>query len=218
MLDKISNISSGSEYGKSVKTSSFNNFLGAVYNKKVDAHDSVNISPALQYLNLVNWKLKEFKHVENEKIYLDFIVSDIEFQTTIELPNLSGLSKLDYRVVKEKKGNNWRSKTFIELVSKLDKIQYDETPSLINFSALNILLQRIFDLNIFRELTAEDKYIIEELLADIKYGIKNEFESMNGFLFTFIDKLTGLKIIRNELQSDKTDPIIIKKIKVLNAE
>ena len=218
MLDKISNISAGSEYSRSAKSNSFNGIIGAAYNKKVDAHDSVNISPALKYLTEVNWKLKEFKHVINEKLYLTFLVSDIEFQTTIDLVNLSGLASLEYRVIKEKKGNNWKSRTYMDLAAALDKIQYDENPFLINFSALNVLFQRIFDLNVFNEITQNDRYMIEELLRDIKFGINDEFNYLNSFLFTFIDKLIGIKIVNNKEAYENSEPIIIKKIKVLNAE
>ena len=63
MLDKISNISAGSEYGRSANTGSFNGLIGGAYNKKIGSHDSVNISPALKLLNQVNWKLKDFKHI-----------------------------------------------------------------------------------------------------------------------------------------------------------
>lgn len=218
MLEKISNISSGSEYSKSVKTKTFGNALGAAYNKKVDSHDSVNISPALQYLNQINWRLKELKHGTDEKIFIDYIISDIEFQTTIELPNISALSSLAFKVIKDRNGNNWKSRTVIDIVSRLDDIAYNESPSLINFSALNIFFQRIFDMNIYRELSSEDEFLINELVSDLKYGMKNEFEHMNGYLFTFIDKLTGMQMRKGDGKSDLTEQITIKKIKVLNAE
>ncbi len=218
MLDKISNISAGSGYSTSAKSNSFSGLIGAVYNKKIDSHDSVNISPALKFLNLVNWKLKEFKHVINDKLFLAFLVSDIEFQISIDLLNFTNLFRLDYRVIKERKGDNWNTRTIMDLESVLSTIQYYEEPFLINFSALNVLFLRIFDSNIFAEITEKDRYYTEELMRDIKFGIKEEFGFLNSFLFTFIEKLTGLKNVNRLEINEGIEPIIIKKIKVLNAE
>ena len=218
MLDKISNISAGSGYSASAKSNSFNGLIGAVYNKKIGPHDSVNISPALKFLNLVNWKLKEFKHVINDKLFLAFLVSDIEFQISIDLLNFTNLFRLDYRVIKERKGDNWKSRTIMDLESVLGTIQYYEEPFLINFSALNVLFQRTFDANIYTEITENDRYLTEELMRDIKFGIKDEFGVLNSFLFTFIEKLTGLKNVNGLKINEDIEPVTIKKIKVLNAE
>ncbi len=218
MLDKISNISAGSEFSRSVKTGSFNGLIGATYNKKINSHDSVNISPALKFLNQVNWRLKDFKHIVNEKLSLTFLVSDIEFQTTLNLVNLQNIVSVEYRIIKERRGKNWNSNTYLDLISVLDKIQYDEEPFLINFSALNVLFQRIFDINVFNEITQKDKFLIQDLLKDIMFGINEEFNSLNSFLFTFVDKLTGVKIVKREEVNDDAESIIIQKIKVLNAE
>ncbi len=218
MLDKISNISAGSEYGRSVNTGSFNGLIGGVYNKKIGSHDSVNISPALKFLNQVNWKLKDFKHVVNEKLSLSFLVSDLEFQTTIDLVNILNINSVEYRIIKERKGTNWKSRTYLDIVSIPDKIKYSEEPYLINFSALNLLFQRIFDINVFNEITDKDRFLIEELLRDIKFGINDEFNYLNSFLFTFVDKLTGIKIVKREEVNGNAELNYIKKIKVLNAE
>jgi hypothetical protein len=218
MLEKINNISAGSEYGKSTKVNSFNGTFAANYTKKVDSHDSVDISPAMQYLNHINWRLKELKHVVNEKILIVFVVSEIEFQTTISLTDFNNIKFLDYRIVKEKKGENWRSKIFVELTSSIGKIWYDMEPKIINLSGLNVFLQRIFDANIYREISGDEKYLIDDLIADILPGIKNEFDFINNYLFNFVDKLTSLKLNDNRnISFNNNEPIAINKIKVLNA-
>ena len=218
MLEKINNISAGSEYGKSTKVNSFSGTLTASYTKKVDSHDSVDISPAMQYLNHINWRLKELKHIVNEKIFIVFVVSEIEFQTSLSLIDFNNLKFLDYKIVKEKKGENWRSKIFVELTSSVDKIWYDFEPKIINLSGLNVFLQRIFDANIYREINGDEKYLINDLIADILPGIKNEFDFLNNFLFNFVEKLTGIKLNENRnINFNNKEPIAINKIKVLNA-
>ncbi len=217
MLDKINNISASNEYGRTGNSNSFSNVLNSVYNKKADAYDSVNISPAMLYLTQIGWRLKEFKHTVNEKIYIVFVASDIEFQTTIDLTEFNNITKLDYRIVKEKNGDNWRSKIFLEITSFIEKIKYDMEPRIINFSGLNVFLHRIFDKNIYHEVTDEDTYLINDLLANTLPGIINEFEAMNNFLFIFVEKLTGIKLNFNKNDNyENKEPISIKRIKVLN--
>jgi hypothetical protein len=219
MLNKIDNISPGSEYSKANKPSGFSGNLAAGYVHQSYVHDSVNISPALQYLNLVGWKLKEFKHIAKEKLFLDFILSDIEFQTTIDLVSIEKADALYYHVIKEDSEHYYKSKIISDLAVRIDNIQYDEEPTLINLSALNVFFQRIFKQRIYRELTQNDKYILDELVSGISSGIKEEFEYLNNQLFIFLEKLEGIKIDNKEPNSSDTNEIVtIKSIRLINAQ
>ena len=219
MLDKITNVSAGSGYNKAAKTANFSSVLSTAYSRRIDLHDSVDISPALQFLNQVSWRLKEFKHIANEKLFLDFIVSNIEFQTSIDLLNINAISSVNYFVLKEKIEERSRKKIITDISVRVGKINYDEVPALINFSALNIFFQRAFDSNVLRELTKDDKYILDGLLEGIFHGIRNEFDHLNNHLFVFFDKLTGNRIVNKErINNGYEEPVVIKKIKILNAE
>ena len=171
------------------------------------------------YLNQINWRLKEFKHTSNEKIFISFVVSQIEFKTSIEINNLDSLSGLNYSVSKHGEGMGKRSEAIGDLYVRLDKISYTEEPRLINFSALNIFFQRIFSLNLHTELTRNDSKVINDLMDGIAGGIKNEFDYLNNFLFIFLDKLNGIRASRKELPpAGEDNAVVIKKIKMLHAE
>ncbi len=218
MLNKIDNISAGSEYSKSARPSGFGINAASAYNRRADIHDSVNISPALQFLNQVNWRLKEFKHSANEKLFLDFIVSSIEFRTTIDLVNINLLGSLDYNLIKEGSPAVSTSKIYSDLSSAIGEINYDTVPVLINFSALNVFFGRVFDMHIYRELTRSDSYIFEELLNGIGNGIRNEFDQLNSQVFIFLDKLINIKKeSRSSGEADFDKVITIKSVKVINA-
>ncbi len=219
MLDKINNISAGSDFTKAVHTSSFGSILSSSYTHKVDAHDFADISPAFKFLNSINWKLKEFKHVENEKLFLGFIISDIEFHTAISLVNFEKIDMLGFNISKENKEGNKSAKIITDLSVKVDGINYNREPSLINFSAFNVFFQRIFDLNVYREITREDKYLMDMLLEGIFFGIKEEFHHLNNLIFIFVDKLTGQRVSKKENKRDNYgESVVFKKFKVLNVE
>ncbi len=219
MLNKIDNISAGSEYGKAGKSPGYIGNFASAYTHRVDYHDSVNISPALQFLNQVHWRLKEFKHVANEKLLLCFLVSDIEFQTTIDLINLDQLKFLNYHLIKEFNSNDESKKIISDLSVKISDIHYDKEPMLINFSALNVFLQKILELRINRELTRSDKFVFDDLVKGLTTGMKTEFFQLNNQIFIFVDKLVGIKInIKEKGDSDFNETIIFKSIKVSDAK
>ena len=219
MLNKINNISAGSEYSKSSRQAAFNGSIAAGYSRRADMYDSVDISPALQFLNNVKWRLKEFKHSANEKLFLDFIISDIEFQTTLDLVNITSLTELNYNLIKNENSEIQSGKIFTDLASKLGEIRYDKQPELINFSATNVFFSRVLDLRIYRELNSADAYVINELVRGITNGIKNEFDLLNNQIFIFLDKLINVKVeSHNKAMADFNEAITIKSIKVLNAK
>jgi hypothetical protein len=219
MLEKINNISTKSDYSKAVRTSNFGAILGSTYTRKVDSHDSVDISPAFKFMNSVNWKLKEFKHVVDEKLLLGFILSEIEFHTTIDLVNLEKISLINYSVIKENKKDNPSRKIITDLSVKVNRINYSQDPVLINFSSLNVFFQRIFNLNIYREISREEKYFFDDLLEGIFFGIQEEFIHLNSHVLIFLDKLTGQRVGKKESsQKDYGETVVIKKFKVINVE
>lgn len=219
MLNKIDNISPGSEYSKASRPSGFAGGIASAYVRQSYVHDSVDISPALQFLNVVRWRLKAFKHVAKEKLFLDFILSDIEFQTTIDLVSIERADELNYHIIKEGNESNFNNKIISDLSVKIENIQYDNEPVLKNLSALNVFFQRVFIQRIYRELTPNDKYIIDEMVSGISTGMKDEFEYLNNQLFIFLEKLEGIKIDKRDRRSvDFADALTFKSIRLINAQ
>lgn len=219
MLNKIDNISPGSEYSKASRPSGFTGNLASAYVRQSYVHDSVNISPALQFLNLVRWRLKEFKHIAKEKLFLDFMLSDIEFQTTIDLVTIERANDLSYHIIKEGNETNYNSKIISDMLVKIENIQYDKEPELINLSALNVFFQRVFNQRIYRELTQSDKYIIDELVNGISTGMKDEFEYLNNQLFIFLEKLEGIRVDKKDRKEINQNEIItVNSIRLINVQ
>jgi len=219
MLEKINNISTKSDYSHGGHGSNFGTFLGSAYTRKVVQHDSADISPAFKFLNSVRWKLKEFRYITGEKLFLGFILSDIEFNTVIDLLNFEGINVLNYNVIKEIKEGNPNKKIIADLSVKVENINYFEEPVLINFSALNIFFQRVFNLDINREISREEKYFFDELLEGIFYGIQEEFILLNSHILIFLDKLSGQRITKREdSKKDYGETLVIKKFRVVNVE
>jgi hypothetical protein len=219
MLNKIDNISPGSEYSKASRPLGFSANLASAYVRQSFIHDSVNISPALQFLNLVHWRLKEFKHIAKEKLFLNFILSDIEFQTTIDLVSIEGADDINYHIIKEGKESDFNNNIVSNLSVKIQNVQYDKEEVLINLSALNVFFQRFFNQRIYRELTQSDKYIIDELMSGISTGVNEELKYVNNHLFIFLEKLEDIRIDKKDRKNiNQSEIVTVKSIKILNAQ
>lgn len=219
MLDKINKISTGSGFSKSQATPMYNAAVGSAYHHGLDRHDSAEISPAFKYMFQVHWRLIDFKFHDGDKLFLDFIVSGIEFKTTVDLRNQSKISSFNYHLYKEGTSGSSRKKIIADVTSKIEWINYDQAPGLINFSALNTFFNRIFEQKIYQGLTntREDKYFFDDLLDGIVQGIRNEFSSLNNQVLILFDKLAGKKMPSNlSTADDYIEPVIINNVKIID--
>ncbi len=215
ILNKIDNISARSDYNNASKATNSGNLLNVNFARRLDMHDKVDFSPSLRYVNKINWKLKEFKHVVNEKIYLDFVVSNLEFQTTIDLANFSNLELLNYLVMKETDNYKTKKKIITDISSYIGKTNYNQETVYIKFLSLNLFFQRVEDSNLSGDLIGRDKFAVDNFVNDIINGIMKEFDLLNNQIFIFIDKLAKLKLgIAEKNTNNKSDLLVIKKINV----
>lgn len=218
MLDKIKNIESGSDYrGAGSQFLLKKNPYQRHYSRAAEVQDSVNISPALLFLNQINWKLKDFKHEANERMFIDFIVSNIEFQTNIEIVSLNSLHTLNYNIIKENKRQN-NEKILAQLSVRLDGVDYERNDLIVDFNTMHVFLERLFRLNIQTELNMGDSMALKNLLDGLMTGLKDELDHVNSLLFIFFDKLTGIKLKNEDRLENMPEPVSIKRIKLINAK
>lgn len=215
ILNKIDNISAGSDYNKASKAANSGNLLNINFARRLDLHDKVDFSPSLKYVNQINWKLKEFKHVVNDKLFLDFVVSNLEFQTTIDLANYGKLELLNYLVIKEIDSKKPKKKIITDISSYVGRTNYNQDPLFIKFLSLNLFFQRVEDSNLSGDITIRDKFVLDDFVNDIINGIMKEFDLLNNQIFIFIDKLANLKLsVAEKNKNNHGDLLVIKKINV----
>ncbi|MHB8578533.1 MAG: hypothetical protein ACYDA4_01570 [Ignavibacteriaceae bacterium] len=215
ILNKIDNISAGSDYNKASKAANSGNLLNINFARHLDLHDKVDFSPSLKYVNQINWKLKEFKHLVNDKLFLDFIVSNLEFQTTIDLANFQNLELLDYLVIKEIDNLKPKKKIITDISTYIGRTNYNQESLFIKFLSLNLFFQRMEDSNLTGDITVRDKFVLDNFVNDIINGIMKEFDLLNNQIFIFIDKLANLKLgVTEKSKKNHGDLLVIKKINI----
>jgi hypothetical protein len=217
MLEKIINITPGSEFKNSSKSPELLRYAHASKSPYFSINDSVNFSPAIQYLKTIEWQLKELSKTANEKLLITFCISELEFRVVVDLSALSKLSFITYEI-KRKRSASVAGQTLIVLTSIISEVLYDENNVSLHLNALNKLLDRFEKLNITDELNGIDIETLSYLAEDISVHLQTEFEYINKFLLVFIEKLTGKKINTGTKSFHKNEQsIIIEKMKLINA-
>jgi hypothetical protein len=192
MLSKIINIHAGSDF----KHSGSKGFYSQYENFKHESsnpHDSVVLSPAVQFIKLINWKLKELSFFSKEKLFISFQISEFEFHTIIDYAEIKNNALLEFNIIKEfsDKGKEKLVAGFFYFLSKSDNEPHSISADL---DEMRILFSRMEDLNIKNELSREDCELLNSLFDGIYEGITKTFKIISDNLFTFIERLTELKI------------------------
>ena len=216
MLNKIINISAGSDFKKSNGSGNQNKFLRRNPYSSFQFHDSIIFSPALQYLTNIQWRLKEISHLSKGKLAISFITSDIEFQTVVDLPNIDSLKTLDYKVIKENSQADDDDPMLVEVEVRIEGINEEVLPQAVTLDKLENLFKRLFAFKIENQLNKTNSVMLTELIGDLLEDLKKEFDHVNNHLFNFIEKLTESKISAN-IRTDLKDvePIKINLIRSL---
>ena len=217
MLEKIIHIAPGSEFRNSTKSPELLKYIKGDRSNIFNINDSVNFSPAIQFLTRIEWQLKELSKTANEKLLITFCISELEFRVVIDLSILNKLTFITYEIQRDS-SKSGDARTLIVLTSILNEILYDENNVFLELVALNRLFDRFEQLNINNELNGSDTETMSYLTENLSIQLQTEFEYINKFLFVFIEKLTDKKInagIKNNTSNELM--IILEKMKLINA-
>jgi hypothetical protein len=215
MLDKILNITPGSDFNQSpVKKGKADFFLSRV-SAHSDVHDSLSYSPAWRYITQLNWRINGAKLLKDNKFYISFIVAETEFNTLLDLNDLSSSSVFVYDITRKKIVNNTETGVLIEMEKKTYSVA--DAGVIYELKNLNRLFERVWNLDLKHELNDKEMYL-NALLEDNLNGISAEINFITVSLVSFVEKLLNKTFSHALLQGQKTvQELNIKKIKSLNA-
>ncbi len=219
MLNKIINISAGSDFNKSSGSGSQNRFLRRNAYSTFQFHDSIIFSPALQYLTNIHWHLKEISHITKGKLSISFIADNIEFQTVVDLPNIDSMKSIDYKIIKDNPDDSLGNQMLVEVDVRVEGISEETLPHAVTLHTIEKLFNKLFVLKIENQLIRTNSVMLTELIGDLLEDLKTEFDQVNNHLFNFIEKLTESKISTgNRTDLKGIEPLKINLIRSLKNE
>lgn len=214
MLDKILNITPGSEYNNSPAKKRLWGFSNSKTLSNHDSNDSVSFSSAWKFLRNLNWNLSNLKLHADENFELHFFVKNIEFRIRVDF---NELYRKPFQLSILQKRNFSESAKQISVTVEKDVRNYSNELHIPEFKAIETFLNRIWNLQISNELS-DDEFNLNDLLDEIF----DEADEEINFLIQSVIKL-GEKLFYKSYpiipkKKDELSSLKVKRIKITDAE
>ncbi len=208
MLNRIRNIEPGSDYKKAGKFKGFGDSDKIISHTNFNISDSKDLSPALEFLAKINWKLINLKFKSKKSISLTLKFARYEISTVIDLLELSNLENFVYEISTQSFLEG-KSRTYLaKFKSNFTHTSGITDLSNADLSPLDTLFERYRSLRFNTELKQSDKLFMNNLLTDIQKELEELFDYINKIFLTFISKLTQLPRIDNFDSKDYLEQLV----------
>jgi len=208
MLEKVTDIKFNSQmaenkngYKKSRGGSAF------AYNKS-NHFDSIDISPAFQFIAKMNFKILNIFNTSANKYEVVFELNEFIFDIIIDLPLLIDRKEIQFKITSKENENSGLS-VFL-------KTNYDEKNSDFSISTKMIkeLFNRINENGFKGDSTLFDQDLLSFLFEGIEERIFSEMNNISKSVIHFIESLYEIKIFEKlEDKKSKSENIQIQLIK-----
>jgi len=208
MLEKVTDIKFNSQmaenkngYKKSRGGSAF------AYNKS-NHFDSIDISPAFQFIAKMNFKILNIFNTSANKYEVVFELNEFIFDIIIDLPLLIDRKEIQFKITSKENENSGLS-VFL-------KTNYDDKNSDFSISTKMIkeLFNRINENGFKGDSTLFDQDLLSFLFEGIEERIFSEMNNISKSVIHFIESLYEIKIFEKlEDKKSKSENIQIQLIK-----
>ncbi len=208
MLNRIRNIEPGSDYRKAGKFKGFGDSDKIIGHTQFSISDSKDLSPALEFLSKINWKLINLKFESKKNISLTLKFANYEISTVIDLLELSNLENFVYDISTQSFFDGKSRAYLAKFKSNITHAAGITDLSNADLTSLDTLFERYRSLRFDTELKQSDKLFINNLLTDIQKELEELFDYINKIFLTFISKLTQLPRIDNFDSKDYLEQLV----------
>ncbi len=211
MLNKITDIKAGTGFeGSNGKAFYYPHFYKRGDSLKHNFNDSADLSPAMDYLNSVHWKLNELVN-HNGLLSIKLIIDGYEVSTIIDLEKTNTLSYLNYKIIKTPYNEFTK---YLEAELKYNVVERESHFELpFELATFKKVFHRFDMMEDIIEINHEDSdYFINEILEDIYPDLNYEFSVLTTILFNFLEKLTNSQIIISKESSYEDNMLVILRL------
>lgn len=220
MLDRILNINPQDKYKSGLKIQP-SHFYTVNRNDK-DKHnskDSALFSPLAKLLSKINWRILNIDYPNNEEMFFNFLVDDLEFSTTINFSEM-------YTELYQKFSIKWKNNNdineydhLVELKVEKEEVSTLSRPDPIITEAISILFNRISEQNLHNNFQTTNSTVLTELINGIGFSLNAELNYILKVIYTFISTRHSGRVKNNiNLKTQKNIPIIMQKVAINVAE
>ncbi|MCX6169952.1 MAG: hypothetical protein NTX65_11460 [Ignavibacteriales bacterium] len=211
MLEKIVNISAGSDYKQSSKPgkqSAVSNYINSYH---AVSNDSISLSPATAFLSGIGWKLKKIQN-EKEKLHIVFSFDDFDFSTVINPAEIIQIPRIEYEIKYSISSYTGVVNMTIKVASPLNLEGSESLQIKLHLNELNKFFGSIISTFGFRSDVSSNTYEVQKYFLEMESALQMEFNYLNKGLINFLEKYLSCKI---NLKNDESNTRHMLELKLL---
>lgn len=215
MLEKIVNISAGSDYKNSAsKSGRYSRGAQFLHTLQSSMSDSVSFSPAVTYLTSINWKLKKINK-DKENLIITFDYDDFEFCVNVGFPELAITNRFNYNIKKIVEKIYNKVDLSVNLETPILNREIQQSNSSVKLYYFNSFINGLIELNETVIQVSSTSFEVQKLLRLNEKQIKSELELMNENILIFIEKYLSIKLRNNPIIEPGDDNISLHKVQII---
>ena len=193
MLEKIVNISAGSDYKQSSRPGRQSAVSSYISSYHAVSNDSISLSPATSFLSGIGWKLKKIQN-EKEKLRIVFSFDDFDFSTAIIPGEIAQLQRIDYEINYSVISYTSVVNMNVEISSPLNLEGAESIQVKLHLPELKSFFGSILSSFGFKTEVSSNNYEVQKLFVEMENALQTEFNYINKGLINFLEKYLSLKI------------------------
>jgi hypothetical protein len=213
MLERIQNISAGSDYKNSTsksgnyhRTSQFLNTLQS------SLTDSISLSPATAFLSSVHWRLKKLSN-EKEKFVITFDFDEFEFTAHIGQPELLITHTIEYEVKRRIENYAKLYEATMQMICSVTE-HNEKCGSRLTIPELNLFLLDVLELeNLTYNLNSENSEVLK-IFSQRSNSLYTEFNYLNKCIVAFLEKYLSLKYNFTAGAINQNESLLLRKVQI----
>jgi len=214
MLERIINITPGSDYKQSSHPSSRHvNAYKHLSSFSTPSNDSFLLSPATAFLASINWKLKKILS-ENEKLKVIFSFNEFEFSTSFYLVEITQNQKIDYDIQRSYDSYIGAYDISTKISAPISLQNADTLQIKTELNSLQDFIKSVFNPGVSPEINWAENSEVQKIFFQMEKPLHSEFDYINECLLNFLEKFLSIKLnIKNE-NSNARDLLALKFLQV----
>lgn len=216
MLEGITNINPDSAYKGEKRRPTF--YPAAVKGQKSAGHgeDSILLSPSMHFFMEKNWQPLQLKEISSHKIFVNFILSGLEFKIDLDVDKLLLEKKFLYKIISTRDTDKTKTMVQLEFKPSLEFLPAKYESPLHNLPSLRALFQKIIEYNLQAEINSINADAVRNLLDGIEYGIIDELNHITSGVLRLYEKVSGVNSNQFKFNNENISLVSILNITTVN--
>lgn len=214
MLERILNISAGSDYKNSTsKSGNYHRTSQFLSTLQSSLSDSISLSPATAFLSSVHWRLKKLSN-EKEKFVIIFDFDGFEFTAHVGQPDILITHSVEYEVKRKIENYAKLYEANFQFASHVSD-QRDKPGSRTAMPELISFVKDLLDLEDLSYNLDSENTEVKKIFYQRSDSLQTEFSYLNSCLIMFLEKYLSINYNFTEGAINTKEKLLLRKVQII---